>query len=67
LSGISAPPDWLIQYVKENSIPKISVPIYLFCAKGKEGFYEKHGFADSCKHGGVGMFMDIDVCESENY
>jgi GNAT superfamily N-acetyltransferase len=51
----------LIQYIKENSILNTSVTIYLFCAKDKEGFYEKLGFADSCKHGGIGMFLDIDV------
>jgi len=54
----------LIQYIKENSIPNTSVPVYLFCAKDKEGFYEKLGFTDSCKHGGIGMFLDIDVCET---
>ena len=52
----------LIQYIKENSIPNTSVPVYLFCAKDREGFYGKLGFTDSCKHGGVGMFLDIDVC-----
>jgi len=56
----------LIQYTKENSIPNTSVPIYLFCAKDKESFYEKLGFTDSRKHGGVGMFLDIEICESIN-
>jgi GNAT superfamily N-acetyltransferase len=56
----------LIQYIKENSIPNTSVTIYLFCAKDKEGFYEKLGFTDSCKYGGIGMFFDIDVCKSIN-
>ena len=56
----------LIQYIKENSTPNTSVPIYLFCAKDKEGFYEKLGFTDSCKYDGIGMFLDIEVCESIN-
>jgi GNAT superfamily N-acetyltransferase len=56
----------LIQFIKENSILNTSVPVYLFCAKDKEGFYEKLGFADSCKHGGAGMFLDIDVCKLIN-
>ena len=56
----------LILHVKENSMPNTSVPIYLFCDKDKEGFYEKLGFSDSCKYGGIGMFMDIDVYEPIN-
>jgi GNAT superfamily N-acetyltransferase len=56
----------VIQYIKKNSIPNTTVPIYLFCAKDKEGFYKKLGFTDSCKCGGIGMLMDIDIGELVN-
>ena len=52
----------LIQYIKENSVPNTSASIFLFCAKDKEGFYEKLGFMDSCKSSGLGMFLDVNSC-----
>ena len=51
----------LIQYVKRNSISGTSASIYLFCAEDKGGFYEKIGFTDCQKAGGMGMFIDIDI------
>jgi len=52
----------LIQYIKENSVPNTSASVFLFCAKDKEAFYEKLGFMDSCKSGGIGMFLDVNDC-----
>ena len=34
----------LVEYVKNNAIPGSEYSIYLFAAKGKEGFYERLGF-----------------------
>ncbi|MCL2719033.1 MAG: GNAT family N-acetyltransferase [Lachnospiraceae bacterium] len=49
----------LSRYIKENA-PKGYHALYLMCAKGKEGFYEKLGF--DCRpnaYEGSGMEMEI--------
>ena len=54
--------EWLIQYIKENSIKSTSISIFLMSAHGKEGFYEKLGFR--CRpheYEGSGMEMEIDI------
>lgn len=55
----------LIKYAKQNSIAGTSISLYLMCAQGKEGFYEKIGFRcrpHECE--GSGMEMEIDIDQS---
>jgi len=52
----------LLQYIKDSSIKGTSVSVFLMCAQGKEGFYEKMGF--HCRpheYEGSGMEMEIDI------
>jgi len=50
----------LIAYIKENG-PKGYHSLFLMCAQGKEGFYEKLGFAQRPhKWEGAGMEMEIE-------
>jgi len=52
----------LVAYVKANSLPGTSVSLYLFCAQGKEGFYERLRFR--CRpheYEGAGMELEIDI------
>ncbi|MCL2050629.1 MAG: GNAT family N-acetyltransferase [Lachnospiraceae bacterium] len=54
--------NWLIQYVKDNSIKGTSVSVFLMSAHGKEGFYEKLGFR--CRpheYEGPGMELELDI------
>ena len=54
--------NWLIQYVKDNSIKETSVSVFLMSAHGKEGFYEKLGF--HCRpheYEGSGMELELDI------
>ena len=56
----------LIDHVNKESLPGTNVSLCLMCAKGKEGFYEKLGFAQR-PHAweGAGMEMEIDISEDE--
>ena len=36
--------EYLLRYIKKNSLPNTTVSIGLMAVKGKEGFYEKLGF-----------------------
>lgn len=49
----------LIDYVKRNALPHSEYSIYLFSAKGKEGFYEKLGFK-SRPHAYEGSGMEME-------
>jgi len=52
----------LLQYVKNNGIKGTSVSVFLMCAHGKEGFYEKLGFR--CRpheYEGSGMELEMDI------
>ena len=54
--------NWLIQYVKDNSIKDTSVSVFLMSAHGKEGFYKKLGFR--CRpheYEGSGMELELDI------
>jgi len=52
----------LVKYVKDTSIRGTSVSIFLMCAKGKEGFYEKLGFLQRPHDWeGAGMEMELDI------
>ena len=51
----------LIRYIKETA-PKGYHALYLMCAKGKEGFYEKLGFLQRPHDWeGAGMEMELEV------
>lgn len=51
--------EMLIQYIKGNG-PKGYHALYLMCAKGKEGFYEKLGFEKRPNEWeGAGMEMEV--------
>ena len=54
----------LIRHVKQSSLPGTNVSLCLMCAKGKEGFYEKLGFAQR-PHAweGAGMEMELEIQE----
>ena len=54
----------LIGHVKQSSLPGTNVSLCLMCAKGKEGFYEKLGFAQR-PHAweGAGMEMELEIQE----
>ena len=52
----------LIRYVYETGLPKTSGSLFLMCAKGKEGFYEKLGFVKRPhSREGAGMEMEIEI------
>ena len=54
--------NWLIKFVKDNSIKGTSVSVFLMSAQGKEGFYKKLGFR--CRpheYEGSGMELELDI------
>ena len=54
--------NWLLQYIRDNSIKGTSISVFLMSSKGKEGFYQKLGFR--CRpheYEGSGMELEIDI------
>ena len=52
----------LVRYVHETGLPGTSGSLFLMCAKGKEGFYEKLGFVKRPhSREGAGMEMEIEI------
>ena len=50
----------LLTHVNQNSLPGTEVSVYLMCAQGKEGFYEKLGFhRRPHEHEGAGMELEL--------
>lgn len=50
----------LKEYVKKEGIPGTEMMFDLMCAKGREAFYQKHGFIDRpTEHLGPGMIQYI--------
>ncbi|MDR2833582.1 MAG: GNAT family N-acetyltransferase [Streptococcaceae bacterium] len=53
---------WLLQYIKENSLKNTRVSVFLMAAFGKEGFYEKLGFRTRPhEYEGAGMKFELDM------
>lgn len=52
----------LLDYIRDNSIKGTSISVFLMCAQGKEGFYEKLGFrCRPHKYEGSGMEMEMTI------
>ena len=52
----------LVRYVHETGLPKTTGSLFLMCAQGKEGFYEKLGFVKRPhSREGAGMEMEIEI------
>ena len=52
----------LLAYIKEHGVPGTVASVHLFCAKGKEGFYEKLGFRPyPHEDGGPGMGLELPI------
>ncbi len=54
--------DWLMGYAASIGIPGTTMMLDLMCAKGREPFYEKHGFiARPTKDLGPGMIQYLEL------